>query len=106
MKPPVLEGHAREPIPHQEIWAILHKTCHARETMPDDFPFHWPDCREYRFMGALGFGGKVWAYDERWYVNYYPEDKRADRDEMAAQANEQLATLKAARAKRKKEILA
>lgn len=34
-------------------------------------------CTEYRFQGALGFGGKFWRnpspFSQGWYVNAYPE---------------------------------
>lgn len=49
---------------------------------------------EYRFMGALGFGGKFWSSNGRWYVSAYPEDIRVSfmRQEMIERANAQLAT--------------
>ncbi len=31
-------------------------------------------CREYRFIGTLGFGGKFWRMQRRYYVSCYPED--------------------------------
>lgn len=33
---------------------------------------------EYRFIGALGFGGKFWRNAGAWYVTAYPEDIARD----------------------------
>ena len=30
--------------------------------------------REWRFQGSLGFGGKFWHNEGRWYISCYPED--------------------------------
>jgi len=39
----------------------------------------WPF--EWRFQGALGFGGKFRHQDGNgFYVNYYPEDRTSERD--------------------------
>lgn len=40
------------------------------EAQTDDYHY------EYRFIGGLGFGGKFWRNDGRWYVSAYPEDVR------------------------------
>lgn len=37
-------------------------------------------CREYRFCGALGYGGKFWNSEGRWYVTAYPEDQAGNSD--------------------------
>ena len=79
-----------------KVWAILHEYCGAREEMPEDFARLWPDCREYRFMGALGFGGKIWADDDGWRVSCYPEHLTDARGEMMVKANRALAALLAA----------
>lgn len=61
-----------------------------------DFMFHqtremtW----EYRFMGSLGFGGKFWNYDGRWYVTAYPEDMTPERQQVIDDTNVALAALK------------
>ena len=51
---------------------------------------------EYRFQGQLGFGGKFWNCDGRWYVSCYPEDIIDERQRMIDAANEALAALRAA----------
>lgn len=79
-------------IAHSHVWAILAKECGARPEMPDDFPRQWPKCVEYRFIGALGFGGKIWATREGWYVTNYPENDTPERNEMRARANKALNT--------------
>lgn len=38
--------------------------------MTEDLPWH-----EWRFMGLLGFGGKVNMSDRSLYVSCYPEDR-------------------------------
>ncbi len=50
---------------------------------------------EYRFMGALGGGGKFWNCNGRWYVNCYAEDLTDERLRMISAANEALAELRA-----------
>ena len=43
---------------------------------------------EYRFQGALGFGGKVYLRDRRgWEVYYYPEDRSQKRDAIVSRTN-------------------
>lgn len=50
---------------------------------------------EYRFCGALGFGGKLRhdPHEDRWYVDCYREDETPERLEMIAHANRRLAEL-------------
>lgn len=57
------------------IWDVLVEHAGATEHGREDFVFHQTDMRtdEYRFMGMLGFGGKFWNYNGRWYVTAYPE---------------------------------
>ena len=53
--------------------------------------------REYRFMGALGFGGKFRRrYDDVWFVACYPEDMNPHRQAVIDATN---AALDAYRAK-------
>lgn len=80
-----------------EVWAVLADECGAF-TEDDryahsvsEFKQFWPECREFRFIGRLGFGGKVWANDGRVYVTCYPEDETPAR----RTANERLAPLAA-----------
>lgn len=51
---------------------------------PDSSPTEW------RFQGDLGFGGKFWRNNGRWYVNCYPESRNDERNEMIHKANERL----------------
>lgn len=58
---------------------------------------------EWRFMGALGFGGKFWRTTpwqegtqhlaELWFVNCYPEHMTAERKAIIERANAALAAL-------------
>lgn len=50
-------------------------------------------CDEYRFMGALGFGGKFWCHD--WRVSAYPEDITLERQQVIDETNAALAELRA-----------
>lgn len=85
----------RDEVPHLEIWDVLHRHCGASAVMSPAFPFHWPKCVEYRFMGALGFGGKIWNNAGRWYVTCYGEHQTKERLGMIQRANLCLAALKA-----------
>jgi hypothetical protein len=51
--------------------------------------------KEFRFQGALGFGGKCWINSNRPvpYVTYYPEDYSVERENMVDRANERIAAL-------------
>lgn len=55
-------------------------------------------CDEYRFQGDLGFGGKFWRANGRWYVTAYPEDiaVRPDRQQLIDETNAALSGLLAA----------
>lgn len=83
------------------IWDVLvqHAGAHegGREAFVDVQGHHVP-CTEYRFCGALGFGGKFWNYNGRWYVTAYPEDVRDRPGRQAAvdATNQLLAALHAA----------
>ena len=54
------------------------------------------ECQEYRFQGALGFGGKFrnnGNFDNTPYVDCYPEDRTPERMAMIERANTRLARL-------------
>lgn len=51
-------------------------------------------CVEFRFCGALGFGGKFWNDGLRWYVTCYKEEETLARQEMIKKANERLSILR------------
>lgn len=75
------------------IWVILVEECGADPEGFNDFMRVWPDCVEYRFVGDLGMGGKVWANTGRIYVSGYPEDTgygHEDRAAMIRRANARL----------------
>ncbi len=58
---------------------------------------HWfrePDQREWRFIGSLGFDGKFWKSDGRFYVNCYPEDETDERRSTIKRLNDALAALR------------
>lgn len=46
--------------------------------------------KEWRFCGRLGFGGKFWHNNDRFYVSCYAEDRTEEREEMMNCANEKL----------------
>lgn len=75
------------------IWDILVQVCGAHPGLWDQFNHHFPQCREFRFQGALGFGGKAWADRRRVYVDCYSEDETPERRELIGHANAQLADL-------------
>ncbi len=43
---------------------------------------------EWRFGGALGFGGKLYSNAGRVYVSYYPEDMTEELDSIVSEVNE------------------
>ncbi len=77
------------------VWDVLVETCGARPNQWSDFAHHFPQCREYRFQGDLGFGGKVWADSRRVYVTCYSEDTTAERADMIGAANSALLAVNA-----------
>lgn len=87
------------PLTPTEVWAhrvlnVLVDTCAAGEHLRREFVFHFPECREFRFQGALGFGGKVYSTpDKPAYVGCYKEDRNPERDAMVMTANARLASL-------------
>lgn len=81
------------PVFKDAVWQILVQECDASSWWHEEFMQHWPECREFRFQGALGFGGKVYSDPGRVYVTCYPEDKTAQRKRRIAVANARLAAL-------------
>lgn len=89
----------------EEVWSILVRAAGASPDGRDDFVFHQTRgfVDEYRFCGALGFGGKFWrstrrtdegTLAERWYVNGYPEDQTPQTTAAIERTNEALAAVR------------
>jgi hypothetical protein len=84
----------------KRIWQVLVEECGASafkggcNEMFWSFRFHWPECREFRFIGKLGFGGKVWDTGHEWRVSCYSENLTPERDAMIERANARLAELR------------
>lgn len=85
------------PIPAEQagaIYDILVRDAGAQPAMRNDFIRAQDEgCVEYRFCGSLGFGGKFWNNNDRWYINYYPENRTDQRDAAEARINAQLEVL-------------
>jgi hypothetical protein len=76
------------------ICCILFLECGATDFMLESFVPMRNEITEYRFQGNLGFGGKFWNANNRWYVTCYSEDETPERKEMIRKANEKLAALR------------
>lgn len=89
---------------HAAVWDVLANRLgvpsrHLGKVGPQafwEFCQAWPACVEYRFMGTLGFGGKVWwdesvAIAPRCWVSGYPEDMTPERLDAIKAANADLA---------------
>ncbi len=92
-----------------DIWHVLVEECGARRGDVHAHRHDWTEeysfinylegdgggfGHEFRFMGALGFGGKFYNDGTRWRVGCYREDETPVRAEMIRRANERLAILK------------
>lgn len=83
------------------IWAILVKECAAPDHLRKDFLVRVADTAaargrdtfEFRFCGALGFGGKLYQVGSKLYVSAYPEDLNQERRASILKANIALAAL-------------
>lgn len=64
-----------------EVFDVLVEHCGAHESDRESFLHHWPACREFRFMGSLGMGGKVYnsGTGTGVWVDCYAEDVTAER---------------------------
>lgn len=97
-----MEARAISPEQAKAVWDILVRhggaSCDPHEehafvhhvTRPDE------PCREYRFMGHLGFGGKFrnnGNNDGVPYVDYYPENQTIARDAVVLGCNALLGEL-------------
>lgn len=75
------------------VHQVLVDECGAAPDDLEAFAQQWPECGEYRFCGALGFGGKVWAgyHGDPPYVTQYPEDATDASRTIIERANRLLA---------------
>jgi hypothetical protein len=87
------------------IWDILVKHAGASNYEFERQSCIYSECKhdlekfgssEYRFQGALGFGGKFrrTKWGNRWYVDQYPEDETPESLEIVRVTNEKLKELK------------
>ena len=76
-----------------KVWDILVTLAGAMEGERDQFLSNWPECREFRFCGKLGFGGKIWGSSDVPYVTCYQEDQTSERAEVIKVTNVALAEL-------------
>ena len=77
-----------------QIYDILVNDCAAPQSQREMFlACQQGDCREYRFQGLFGFGGKFWNNAGTWYVNGYPEDKTPETEQVREMVNKKLAVL-------------
>ena len=79
-----------------KIYDILIEECGATEDLRENFRIvlQANHCGEFRFCGALGFGGKFYNNFFEWRVGYYSEDRGRDRDKMVKEANKKLEALR------------
>ena len=80
------------------IYSVLVEQAGAQEIMRNSFIYHHTEsefgpCDEWRFQGALGFGGKYWRRENR--VSCYREDETPERLEIIERTNEALSSLNA-----------
>ena len=77
------------------IFDILVKECGAFDDDRLGFVYNQTaePVSEWRFCGKLGFGGKFWRNNGKWYVNCYREDETPKRMKMIEAANKRLELL-------------
>lgn len=79
------------------VFDVLVQHAGARDGwMREDFLHHQTagSTDEYRFQGGLGFGGKFWNCNGRWYVSCYPEDATEARRAALEATNAALADVR------------
>jgi hypothetical protein len=78
------------------IWTMLVEKAGAREDQRWEFVGYIMEVNrfghEFRFMGTLGSGGKLYSFSPRegFYVSCYPEDRTPERTAVIDAANEWL----------------
>lgn len=53
--------------------------------------------KEWRFMGRLGVGGKLYVYSHVWRVDCYPEDTNPTRRLLMSKVNDMIGHIEAGR---------
>jgi hypothetical protein len=77
------------------IYNILVEDCLAPESWRNDFICQEGEgCREYRFQGTLGMGGRFYNASGKWYVSCNSEDGTLARVQLIDRVNQKLAALK------------
>lgn len=89
------------PKTYEHVWSLLQKHCGAGEEPKTEFLQNTPrtidvhEHMEFRFQGALGFGGKIrYNPKDHFYVDCYPEDMNPERRRMIEEVNAELKKLK------------
>lgn len=93
----MIDGRALAAEQANAVWDVLVEHAGASEDGREDFVFHQTagGCTEYRFQGSLGFGGKFWNANGRWYVSAYREDTTPGRASAIDLTNAALSGLRA-----------
>lgn len=78
------------------IYDILVEECGAHPNSRNEFVTTVNGTAEYRFIGNLGFGGKFWNANKRFYVNCHREDETPNALAAIEKTNQRLAELLAA----------
>lgn len=78
------------------VYDVLVEHADAHPDGREEFVFHLSGgCTEFRFMGSLGFGGKLYVERRGWRVSCYPEDMTPTRAEAIRVTNAALEALRA-----------
>jgi hypothetical protein len=82
-----------------KVFDVLVHVAGASEHSRNEFVYHYTlsdrPPTEWRFGGTLGFGGKFWRANDKWYVTCYREDGSVERQKTIDEANASLAALRA-----------
>lgn len=76
------------------IFDILVKESGANEKDRESFLSLREEITEFRFCGKLGFGGKFWNSNDKWYISCYKEDESTERNKIIKKVNKILADLR------------
>lgn len=79
------------------VYDALVRLCEANDHQSDRMQwdnFWMSDGNEYRFIGALGFGGKFFRSRSSWWVSCYPEDETPMRKLRIGETNRALDVLR------------